>query len=77
MADANESPTEEKTNTARSTLVKTTFFIPDALDANLAYMSLQTKQSKAELVRQAVEEFLRVKFYDPSKKPKVHAPVYD
>lgn len=58
-------------------LVKTTLFIPDVIDANLAYMSLQTQQSKAELVRQAVEQYLDRNHYDPSKKPKLSPPSYD
>ena len=69
---ANEHP-----NGSKAQLVKTTLFIPDVLDANLAYMSLQTRQSKAELVRQAVEKYLEEKSYDPRKKPKVAGPTYD
>jgi len=67
----------EDKNGTKAPLVKTTLFIPDVLDANLAYMSLQTRQSKAELVRQAVEKYLEEKRYDPRKKPKVAGPTYD
>jgi predicted DNA-binding protein len=58
-------------------MVKTTLFLSENLDANLAYMSLRTQKSKAELVRKAVEGFLTEHHYDPMKKPKLAPPAYD
>jgi hypothetical protein len=76
-APATQAETNGHPNGNKTLLVKTTLFITDVLDANLAYMSLQTRQSKAELVRQAVEEYLDRKRYDPRKKPRLTAPTYD
>ena len=52
-------------------MFRTTVFLPDVLDQNLAVLSLRENRSKSDLLRDALSEFLTKNGLKPTRKPKV------
>lgn len=52
-------------------VTRTTVFLPNVLNENLTCLALQNDVPKAEIVRQALAEYMQKKGIKPDKKPKI------
>lgn len=52
-------------------LVKTTIFLPEAMCENLAFMAMATRQTKADIVRDAIAKLMEHGGYQPFSKPRL------
>jgi hypothetical protein len=63
--------TTDRESVEAAKLTRTTVFLTDILTENLDALSLQTGESKAVLVRQALADFLESRGLQPHRRPKV------
>jgi hypothetical protein len=52
-------------------MVRTTIFLPVAMDMNLSALALMTGESRSTLIRLALTQYMKEKGYDAHKKPRV------
>lgn len=53
----------------RSSLLRTTIFLPKTMALNLAAMALVKGESQATIIREALAAYMKRAGYDPYKKP--------
>jgi hypothetical protein len=53
------------------TLVKSTYMLQSTLKQNLAYLALERGLDQSDIVRTALEDYLKKEKIDPTKPPKV------
>lgn len=58
-------------NDVRNKLRRTTIFLPNAMAMNLAALALQTGETQASIIRQALAAYMKSAGYEPYKRPRV------
>ena len=66
-----ENPATVKMKVKKERLMRTTIFLPNAMARNLAALALQTGDSQAGIIRQALAAYMKKAGYDPYKQPRI------